>query len=229
MNQQNALLFAPDRSPRDRSQDGPRRAADTITVGGLSAGQNILELEPGKGWFTNILLRLTAKSGSLTVQQPAALNAFFGKDARQRVADSGHARARYSDASWEKLAPKDSSIDRVVWLQGPHELWFKPSPGKSFGEPSLVFAEIARVLKPGGCLLVVDNLAPSGVTLHQAGSLHRSVPRLLREKLEDAGLVLKEQVEDWITNQHDPLTVPTYDPTVHLRTRQFLQVFYKPT
>ncbi len=229
MTGKNALLFAPDRNPKDQAQDIARRAADTITVGSLSAGQNILELEPGKGWFTDILLRLTAESGSLTVQQPAALDAFFGKEARQRIVESGHSRVHYSDAPWDKLAPPDSSIDRVVWLQGPHELWFEPSPGINFGKPNLVCSEIARVLKPSGCLLVVDNLAPASLTLREAASLHRSVPKLLKAKFEEAGLTLKGEMDSWITNRSDPLTVPTYDPTVHLRTHQFLQVFHKPT
>ncbi|MEM1309266.1 MAG: hypothetical protein AAGF98_07160, partial [Cyanobacteria bacterium P01_H01_bin.153] len=109
MNTTENLLLATERSLKDRAQDVPRRAADTIAVGAISSGQSILELEPGKGWFTDILLRLTAKDGSLTVQQPAALNAFFGNDARQRVANSGHPHARYSDASWDKLAPQDST------------------------------------------------------------------------------------------------------------------------
>lgn len=228
MTREEALLSAPDRSPQDRVQDIPRRAADTIKMGALSSDHSILELEPGQGWFTDVLLRLTAEYGSLTVQQPAALDSFFGQEARQRIARSKHPRASYSNATWDKLAPQDSSIDRVVWLQGPHELWFVPASGVSFGKPATVFSEIVRVLKPGGRLLLVDNLAPAGLAINKAAALHRSSPQFLREAFEGTGLVLKEQDEQWITNNADPLTIPTYNSKVHLKTHQFLQVFYKP-
>lgn len=228
MNREEALLSVPDRNPQDRAQDVPRRAADTIKMGALSSDHSILELEPGKGWFTDILLRLTAEHGSLAVQQPAALDAFFGKEAYQRMTSSRHPRTNYSNAPWDKLAPQDGSIDRVVWLQGPHELWSVPASGEILGTQGSVFSEIVRVLKPGGRLLVIDNLAPAGIAVNEAAALHRSNPKFLREVFEETGLVLEEQDEHWITNKDDPLTIPTYSSKVHLKTHQFLQVFYKP-
>ena len=229
MNREEALLSAPDRNPQDRAQDVPRRAADTVKMGDLSSDHSILELEPGKGWFTDILLRLTSECGSLTVQQPAVLDAFFGKEARQRITRSKHPRANYIDAPWDKLAPQDSSIDRVVWLQGPHELWFVPASGVNLGKPEAVFSEIVRVLKPDGLLLLIDNLAPKGMAIDKAAALHRSNPKFLREAFEGKGLVLEKQDEHWITNKDDPLTIPTYNSKVHLKTHQFLQIFYKPS
>ena len=47
MNREETLLSAPDRSPQDRAQDIPRRAADHIKTGALSSDHSILELEPG--------------------------------------------------------------------------------------------------------------------------------------------------------------------------------------
>lgn len=47
MNREETLLSAPDRSPQDRAQDIPRRAADNIKTGALSSDHSILELEPG--------------------------------------------------------------------------------------------------------------------------------------------------------------------------------------
>lgn len=116
-------------------------------------------------------------------------------------------------------------MNRVVWLQGPHEMWFRPSPNFTLGEPRRVFAEIARVLSSHGKLLIIDNLAPPGLPAEAAGQLHRSDPDTLRIVAEASGLVLIEQDRDWTVNPVDPLDRPTHDRRLHLKTTQFLQVY----
>ncbi|WP_299508241.1 hypothetical protein [uncultured Roseobacter sp.] len=221
------LMLSEGRSKADRAFDDRRRAADTVSLAELEPGHSVLEMEPGKGWFTGLLLELIDSSGELIVQQPSALDAFFGNDARKRVLRSGKPNARYSSSSWEVLDADVASIDRVIWLQGPHELWFTPQPSVTFGRPSRVFAEIQRVLKPEGKFVLIDNLAPPGVDQVSAGALHRSVPDDLKVLVEETGLSLSYEDKDWISETDDPLEVPTHNPKAHLKTRQFVQVFTK--
>ncbi len=220
-----AILAAPDRSPEDRAMDGLRRASDMIDAAGLKPDQRILELEPGKGWFTDILLRLIGPKGHLTVQQPALLDGFFGKDARKLVQGAPAPNANYSDAPFTKLSAADATIDRVLWIQGPHEIWFEPKPGVTFGDPKAIFAEVKRVLKPNGMFFVVDNLAKSGTPQPEASQLHRSEPRLLEMIIEQAGFSLIHAELDWIVSDVDTLDAPTFTPGIHLRTSQHMQKY----
>lgn len=200
------------------------RALQTLS---LQPRHSVLELEPGQGLFTQILLNAMGKDASLTVQQPAALNSFFGASARRLVQKQTQLNATYSDTTFEDLSAPNASVDRVLWKQGPHELWAELGPGVQLGHPKRVFAEIARVLKPGGLFVLIDNLAPTGVDMAYAGNLHRSVPALLRPQIEAHDLTLISEAIDWESNAADPLNVPTYSPGVHLKTSQFLQVYRK--
>ena len=220
-----AILAAPDRSPEDRAMDGPRRVSDMIAAAGLKPNQSILELEQGKGWFTDILLRLIGPKGHLTVQQPALLDGFFRKDARKLVQRAALPNAHYSDAPFTKLSAADATIDRVLWIQGPHEIWFEPKPGVTFGDPQAIFAEVKRVLKPDGMFFVVDNLAKSGTPQPEASELHRSEPKLLATMIEEAGINSMGADPDWIVSEVDTLDVPTFTPGIHLRTSQHMQKY----
>ncbi|MEM9129332.1 MAG: methyltransferase domain-containing protein [Pseudomonadota bacterium] len=221
-----AILAAPDRSPEDRAMDGLRRASDMIDAAGLKPDQSILELEPGIGWFTDILLRLIGPKGHLSVQQPALLDGFFGNDARKLVQGATAPNANYSDAPFTKLSAADATIDRVLWIQGPHEIWFEPKPGVTFGDPKAIFAEVKRVLKPDGMFFVVDNLAKSGTPQLEASQLHRSEPKLLATMIEEAGFNLMGADPDWIVSEVDTLDVPTFTPGIHLRTSQHMQKYW---
>ena len=220
-----AILSDTSRTRDERKMDVIRRARDTVVAANLKPHHHVLELEPGKGWFTEILQRLIGPRGHLTVQQPVMLDAFFGKDVRRRLRSASYSNVTYSDAPFTDLETSDASIDRVFWLQGPHELWFEPQPGVSFGEPGAVFSEVRRTLKPDGRLVVIDNLAARGTAQSAAGNLHRSEPDALRAVIEDAGLELIHSDRSWIASDFDPLTQPTFTPSIHLRTSQFLQIY----
>lgn len=221
------ILASPARSKVDRAKDAERRATDTLIAAQLNSEQTILELEPGRGWFTTILLQLVKSSGSLIVQQPKALDAFFGKDARRIIENFDKPNCIYSDEAWENLSATNASCDRVIWLQGPHELWFEPRPGISFGRPERVFSEIFRVLKPEGLFLLVDNKARDGLTQQAAAPLHRSAPSHIQGLIEAAGLQLFMEDLQWVINPEDKGDLPTFNRKVHMRTSQFLQIYKK--
>lgn len=197
------------------------RYAALAGAGGLAPGQTILEMEPGKGALTDGLLPLVAERGELILQQPAALDAFFGARARRRAERAPN--ARYAAASWEALDAGDGTVDRVLWVQGPHELWFK----RILGRPSRVFAEIARVLAPDGRFLVVDNMAPPHVSDARAGDLHRSNPKTVAALARDTGLAPLREDTAWVGAPHDPRTVPTYDRATKGKPWQWLQVWQR--
>ena len=220
-----AILASPGRSAKARAMDGPRRAVDMIKAAGLKPGQSVLELEPGRGWFTDILLRIIGPEGHLTVQQPGPLDFFFGKDARKLLQRAALPNTRYSDAPFTSLSAVDATIDRVLWIQGPHEIWFEPKPGVSLGNPQAIFAEVKRVLKPEGIFFVVDNLAKSGTPQQEASQLHRSEPQILAAMVEQAGFNLVHAEPDWIVSEIDTLDVPTFTRGVHLRTTQYMQKY----
>ena len=220
-----AILASPGRSAKARAMDGPRRAVDMIKAAGLKPNQSVLELEPGSGWFTDILLRIIGPEGHLTVQQPGPLDFFFGKDARKLLQRAALPNAHYSSDPFTQLCAADATIDRVLWIQGPHEIWFEPKPGVSFGDPQAIFAEVKRVLKPDGMFFVVDNLAQPGTPQKEASQLHRSEPRLLEGIIKKAGFALQRADPRWIVSDVDTLDVPTFTPGVHLRTSQHMQIY----
>ena len=102
------------RSAADRAADANRLPVETLRLTGLDPEMSVLELEPGKGYYTDILGRILSTSGRLMVQQPKSLDAFLGRAARQRVEGFGTPAVSYSDASFDSLAADAGSLDRVL-------------------------------------------------------------------------------------------------------------------
>ena len=77
-----------------------------------------------------------------------------------------------------------NSVDRVLWILGPHELYYKPPNSNGLGADDKAYAEIKRVLKPGGLFIVMDHAADKGSpvpiwrrTTAPTSSLGSAVPR----------------------------------------------------
>ena len=86
--------------------------------------------------------------------------------------------------------------------------------------------QIARALKPGGILLVVDHSAKPGSGSSVAGSLHRIDERFMRKDFESHGLKFVRK-NDVLRKPDDPRDQISYKPPIVGQTDRFIYVFRK--
>lgn len=220
-----AALTSPDRPAADAANDARRKPAELLAFAGLQTGMSVIDLEAGAGYYTEILSRSVGPNGSVVLQQAPGLIRENDEGIKNRTANRRLANVRVSLTNFDKLDAADNSIDMVTWMLGPHELGYMPND-TSLGDPKGTFREIARVLKPGGVLLVSDHIAPDGSGLAAGGTLHRVEENVVTDLATGAGLSVAK-TSDALKNATDPLTTSIYAPDVRSKTSQFVVLYKK--
>lgn len=218
----NALIHG-ERPAADAEDDGRRMPLEVLAFAGIQKGMNIFEMEAGAGYYTEILSRVVGPAGSVVMQNPPSFDSFFGDQPEQRVARLDN--VRLSKTNFDALEAADNSMDMVTWILGPHELWFAPD-GNSLGDPTTAFAEIVRILKPGGLFLAIDHDARPGAGPEVGGTLHRVPVSIVRDYAETAGLV-ELRSSNLHVNNADPLDIGVFDPAIQGQTDKFVILFRK--
>ena len=159
-------MFGAHRAAENVERNRYRHPVGTLTFFGLEEGMKVLEIWPGAGWYTEILAPALRDRGQYVA-------------ASYDPAVSGQPDYRYQlhEALLAKLASVPELYDQVQVVT------WSPPASTSLGEPgsydmiltfrnthgwvsegiaASVFAEFARVLKPGGVLGVVQHRAAPG-------------------------------------------------------------------
>lgn len=219
-----SALAHPDRPSEEADDDARRMPLEVLSFAGIEAGMDILEMEAGGGWYTEILSRAVGPNGSVMMQNPPAFESFTGDADNDRAARLPN--VTLSTVNFDELEAANGSIDLVTWILGPHELWFFPGDNVSLGNPEVTFREIARVLKPGGRFLAIDHEAAADSGPEVGGTLHRIRGDLIAEYAEAAGLSVI-RTSSIHRNPEDPLTNSVFDPSIQGRTDKFVILFEK--
>jgi len=149
------------RSESNRMRNRYRHPVGTLAFFGLQDGMTVLEIWPGGGWYTEVLAPVIRHHGQ-------SLVASYDMD----VAEQPEYRYRLHRELLEKFAANSEIYDQVAVIP------FSPPNSASLGEADFIdmiltfrnvhgwisddvaeqiFAEFARVLKPGGVLGVVQH------------------------------------------------------------------------
>lgn len=221
-----SILADPARSEADKKDDAARKPAEVLDFAQVRPGDVILEMEVGRGWFTDILSSAVGPSGKIITQNPKEF-AYSGPAMATRRAAGRLTNVTETTTPFDRLEAADGSVDKVLWMLGPHELYYTPKDSPGLGDPARSYAEIARVLKPGGVFIAMDHAASAGAPTSTGGTIHRIDPAVVLASAAAAGLVL-EAKSDVLANPEDDRTKMVFDATIRRHTDQFLFRFRKP-
>lgn len=211
----------PARPAADKERDANRKPADTLAFAGVKPGDHVVELAPGKGYYTRLLSAVVGTQGTVTtvssVPKPDA-----PPPPVKAIAEDPH----YGNVhpTFQKLAevklPPDTD---VVWTtQNYHD--FHNIPDVSV---ATLNKAVFDALKPGGVYFVLDHSAPAGSGTRDTDTTHRIDEETVKQELKTAGFELAGE-SDILRNKDDPRTGKVFEPPIQGHTDQFLLKFRKP-
>jgi len=193
-----AAVGAAHRSAANRARDAARHPYDTLRFFGLLRTQQVVELSPGGGWYTEILAPYLREQGRLYVAGEAADDADEYRRRGRRSLDEKLARnPELYDRVQVGLLPRTprfadiappGGADLVLTFRNVHN-WLEA------GHLDATLRAVAAVLKPGGVLGVEEHRAPAGRPLEWIIRNGYVTEELLIERARSAGLVLDARSE----------------------------------
>ena len=152
------------RDARNVARDIYRHPKETLMFFDLQTDMKVLEILPGRGWYTEILAPLMKDSGDLTVASfgdthPTKYLRNIHIDFMKKMNADPDTYGKVKTVVFNKdgyLADiPDNSMDMVVTFRNTHN-WIR------YGGIEEIYAAFNRVLKPGGILGVVQHRANKG-------------------------------------------------------------------
>lgn len=158
-----AAMLGDHRSEENRDRNRYRHPVGTLTFFGLSEGMTVMEISPGGGWYTEVLApairghgQYIAAGWDVDVEGQPEYRYSLQNDLLAKFSERPDL---YDQVAVTPFSPPESSnlgeansIDMILTFRNTHG-WI----GDGIAEA--IFAEFARVLKPGGILGVVQHRA----------------------------------------------------------------------
>lgn len=167
------------RSAANKARDAYRHPVETLQFFGIEPDMTVIELQPGGGWFTEILAPFLYAHGHLMETSApmdshgktmSGMGSAFAAKLKADPAVYGHIEKiiPFAPPAQVNLGP-DNSVDGVLTFRNTHD-WLNHSPETL----AAVFTAAFNVLKPGGVFGVTEHRAkPFANAVDSAKALHR--------------------------------------------------------
>ena len=215
------------RPAADLKRDAIDSPAEVLRLAGIGPGMKVADLLAGDGYYSELLSYIVGASGHVLLLNNVAFDQWANNGWQTRIAGGRLPNVEHQTIDVEHLAVADHSLDALLLIKVYHDLYWVAQKGDEPWpkiDPNLVMNEIARVVKPGGIVLLVDHSAKTGTGSSAAGTLHRIDQEFARRDFEKHGFTFLRS-SDLLRKPEDARDQISYQPPMLGKTDRFVMVF----
>ncbi len=218
----------PLRTEENRARDGDRKPGDVLAFYGVKEGMSIVDLASGGGYFSEILSGAVGPNGHVHAQNRAGPRIDEQKDAlTAHYAKFGNITLDITEAG-QPLPYEDNSVDMVLLALIIHHLHYSEESGEAMPEASAgIYADIKRILKPGGVFAVIEHTAAPGSTRAESAAWHRAPEDIIKADVTSAGFTFARSADIHV-NPNDDLKSTWFDVDLRGKTTRMVHEYVKP-
>jgi predicted methyltransferase len=210
----------------DSADDARRKGAEVATFAGVKPGDTVVELIPGRGYWTRVFSGIVGDKGHVYTVWPHGMDQYAAK----------------SMANWQELVKKAPytnvsvvpTANDALGVTAPVDVVFTSQNYHDYHDTFMGSVDMAKfnklvfdALKPGGAYVVIDNVAPAGSGFADTDTTHRVDPEAVKKEVLAAGFVF-DGSSDALKNPADDHKQMSYKPPMAGHNDQFIFRFKKP-
>lgn len=204
-------LQSESRPAEDRARDEARRPRQVLELLEVDAGDTVVDVGAGGGWYTRVLSAAVGPEGKVISQVgPRALEQNNGQAQKDLAASLGNV-----EPAFENVGDMDANIaDAAVTMLNLHHA--------NDERGTAAMKDLFNILKPGAKAAISDHRGSAAAT-----GLHRMDPEVAKGWIEAAGFEIVEE-SAILSNPADNHTLSADDPELGRNTDRFLFIVRKP-
>jgi predicted methyltransferase len=215
------------RSAADLKRDTLDHPAEVLRLTGVRPGMTVADILAGDGYYSELLSYLVGPQGHVLMINNKAFENWSASGVGPRLANHRLGNVEHRQVELEHMNLGTATLDAVVLVKVYHDLyWVDTGPDWPKVDTARVFDDIARAVKPGGTLLLVDHSAVPGTGNSDAGRLHRIDEAYARHDFESRGFELIAH-SDVLRRPEDKRDQISYKEPMLGKTDRFVLVFRK--
>ena len=215
------------RTSDDKKRDPVDHPAEVLRLSGIKHGMQVADFLAADGYYSELLSYIVGDTGHVLLLNNAPYDKFANNAWKERIEKQHLTNVEHRTVDPANMGLADASLDAVILVKVYHDLyWEEPKAGWPKIDVAGVLDQLAKALKPGGTVLIVDHSAKPGSGSSVATSLHRIDEAFMRKEFESRGLkvVAKSNV---LRKPNDKLDKISYQEPMLGKTDRFVYVFRK--
>jgi predicted methyltransferase len=214
------------RSADDLKRDPIDHPAEVLRLAGIKPGMRVADVLAGDGYYSELLSYLVGADGKVLLINNKQYDD-WSDGLAARLAGKRLPNVRHLTVDLGRLDLADKSLDAVLLIKVYHDFYWIDETGHwPKIDAGAVLAQVARALKPGGVLLLVDHSAKPGTGTTDATPLHRIDEAYAVKEFESHGFKVIAK-SDALRRADDPRDQITYKGPMVGKTDRFVLVFRK--